>query len=109
MSYAEVDWVQQVRAVSTGAGVAVFDAVGGRVGTEALQALGAGGTSVVYGAASGEPTVVDAQQFVGQRQGVRGYTVFAEVAQFLIYTYIYNIYLTTGKRATCNYLSRLTR
>jgi NADPH2:quinone reductase len=86
VSYAEADWVQQVRVATTGAGVAaVFDAVGGRVGTEALQTLGAGGTSVVYGAASGEPTVVDAQQFIGQRQGVRGYTVFAEVAQFGAY------------------------
>jgi hypothetical protein len=43
-------------------------AVGGRVGAEALQAPTAGGTGVVYGAASGEPTMVAAQQLIGQQQ-----------------------------------------
>ncbi|AII50685.1 zinc-binding alcohol dehydrogenase family protein [Hymenobacter sp. APR13] len=87
VSYAEADWVQQVRAATAGQGVAAsFDAVGGRVGAEALLALGAGGTAVVYGAASGEPTRLDAQQLIGQRQLVRGYTVFAEMARFGEYT-----------------------
>jgi NADPH2:quinone reductase len=87
VSYAEADWMQQVRAATAGQGVAAsFDAVGGRVGAEALQALGAGGTGVVYGAASGEPTLVTAQQLIGQRQGIRGYTVFAELAKFGEYT-----------------------
>ena len=86
-SYAEADWVQQVRAATDGRGVAAsFDAVGGRVGAEALQALGAGGTGVVYGAASGEPTMVAAQQLIAQQQVVRGYTVFAELAKFGEYT-----------------------
>jgi NADPH2:quinone reductase len=83
VNYAEADWVQQVWAATDGAGVAaVLDAVGGRIGTESLQTLCAGGTSVVYGGASGEPTMVDGQQLIGQRQGIRGYTVFAEVAKF---------------------------
>jgi NADPH2:quinone reductase len=87
VSYADADWVQQVRAATAGQGVAAsFDAVGGRVGAEALQALGAGGTGVVYGAASGEPTRLDAQQLIGQQQVVRGYTVFAELAKFKEYT-----------------------
>jgi NADPH2:quinone reductase len=87
VSYAEADWVQQVRTATDGLGVAAaFDAVGGRVGAEALLALGAGGTAVVYGAASGEPTVVAAQQLIGQRQVVRGYTVFAELARLGEYT-----------------------
>ncbi|AHJ95373.1 quinone oxidoreductase family protein [Hymenobacter swuensis] len=85
--YAAADWVQQVRAATDGQGVAAsFDAVGGRVGAEALLALGAGGTAVVYGAASGEPTRLEAQQLIGQRQLVRGYTVFAEMARFGEYT-----------------------
>jgi NADPH2:quinone reductase len=43
VSYAEADWVQQVRAATKDKGVvAAFDAVGGRVGAEALQTLGAG-------------------------------------------------------------------
>ncbi|MBO2009601.1 zinc-binding alcohol dehydrogenase family protein [Hymenobacter negativus] len=82
VSYAEADWVQQVHAATAGLGVAAsFDAVGGRVGTEALQALGAGGTGVVYGAASGEPTTLAAQQLIGQMQGLRGYTLFGEMAR----------------------------
>jgi NADPH2:quinone reductase len=99
VSYAEADWVQQVRAATDGGrGVAAaFDAVGGRVGAEALQALGAGGTGVVYGAASGEPTMVAAQQLIGQRQLVRGYTVFAELAKFGDYTEELLGYFRAGK------------
>ena len=82
VSYAEANWVQQVRDATDGLGVAAsFDAVGGRVGAEALQALGAGGTGVVYGAASGEPTTLPAQQLIGQMQVVRGYTLFGEMAK----------------------------
>lgn len=85
--YAEADWVQQVRAATAGQGVAAsFDAVGSRVGAQALQALGVGGTGVVYGAASGEPTQLEAQQLIGQRQMVRGYTIFAELAKLGEYT-----------------------
>jgi NADPH2:quinone reductase len=98
VSYAEADWVQQVRAATDGQGVAAsFDAVGGRVGAEALQTLGAEGTGVVYGAASGEPTRLDAQQLIGQRQVVRGYTVFAEVAKFGEYTAELLGYFQAGK------------
>jgi len=98
VSYAEADWVQQVRTATAGQGVAAsFDAVGGRVGAEALQALGAGGTGVVYGAASGEPTMVAAQQLIGQRQVVRGYTVFAELAKFGEYTAELLGYFRTGR------------
>jgi NADPH2:quinone reductase len=87
VSYAQADWVQQVRAATDGQGVAAsFDAVGGRVGAEALQALGPGGTGVVYGAASGEPTMVAAQQLIGQQQVLRGYTVFAELTKLGEYT-----------------------
>lgn len=87
VSYADADWVQQVRDATRGQGVAAsFDAVGGKVGTEALLALGAGGTAVVYGAASGEPTQVTAQQLIGQTQVVRGYTIFAEMARIGEYT-----------------------
>jgi NADPH2:quinone reductase len=95
--YAEADWVAQVRAATNGHGVAAsFDAVGGQVGADALRALGAEGTAVVYGAASGEPTLVAAQQLIGQRQVVRGYTVFAELARFGEYTAELLGYFQTG-------------
>ena len=80
---ANADWVQQVRDATDGQGVsASFDAVGGAVGAGALQTLGAGGTGVIYGAASGEPTMLAGQQLIGQGQAIRGYTLFADVAKF---------------------------
>ena len=83
VSYADADWVQQVYAATNGQGVSVvFDAVGGKVGADALQALGLGGTGVNFGSASGEPTMLAAQQLIGKGQSVRGYTLFAEVAKF---------------------------
>lgn len=98
VSYADADWVQQVRAATDGQGVAAsFDAVGGQVGTEALQALGTGGTAVVYGAASGEPTRLDAQQLIGQMQLVRGYTVFGAMAKIGEYTQELLGYFRAGK------------
>ena len=51
------------------------------MGAEALQTLGAGGVGVIYGAASGEPTRLEAQQLIGQMQLVRGYTLFGEIAK----------------------------
>lgn len=80
VSYADADWVKQVRDVTAGQGVtATFDAVGGNVGVEALQALAAGGTGVVYGSASGEQTMLAVQQLMPQQQSVRGYSLFTEM------------------------------
>jgi NADPH:quinone reductase len=80
VSYADADWMQQVRAATDGQGVtATFDAVGGKVGADALQALAAGGTGVVYGSASGEQTMLAVQQLMPQRQSVRGYSLFTEM------------------------------
>lgn len=83
VSYADTDWVKQVLDATGGQGVsAAFDAVGGEVGVGALQTLGAGGTLVVYGAASGSVTMVAGQQLIGQMQAVRGYTLFADQPKF---------------------------
>ena len=83
VSYADADWVQQVHDATDGRNVSVvFDAVGGKVGSDALKTLGAGGTGVIFGSASGEPTMLAGQQLIGQGQSVRGYTLFAEVAKF---------------------------
>lgn len=83
VSYADADWVQQVHDATGGQGVsAAFDAVGGAVGVAALQTLGAGGTLVVYGGASGQPTMLAGQQLIGQGQVVRGYTLFLDAAKF---------------------------
>ena len=98
ISYADADWVQQVRDATDGQGVsASFDAVGGKVGADALQTLGAGGTGVIFGAASGEPTMLAGQQLIGQMQAVRGYTLFAEVPKFQEYAGGLFGYLQAGK------------
>lgn len=83
VSYADADWVKQVLDATDGQGVsAAFDAVGGEVGLGALQTLAAGGSLVVYGAASGSPTMIAAQALIGKVQLVRGYTLFADQAKF---------------------------
>ncbi len=98
VSYAEADWVQQVRAATDGQGVAAsFDAVGGAVGAAALQTLGAGGSGVIYGAASGEPTTLAAQQLMGQRQLVRGYSLFTEMEKVGAYIEELLGYFRAGK------------
>ncbi len=98
VSYADADWVQQVRDATGGQGVsASFDAVGGAVGVGALQTLGAGGTGVIFGAASGEPTLLAGQQLIGQVQAVRGYTLFADAAKFGEYAGELVGYLSAGK------------
>ena len=94
----DADWVQQVREATDGQGVAAaFDAVGGAVGVGALQTLGAGGTLVVFGAASGEPTPLVGQQLIGQVQAVRGYTLFADVPKFADFAGELFGYLQAGK------------
>lgn len=98
VSYTDPDWVDQVRKATDGRGVsACFDAVGGKVGAEALQTLGAGGTGVIYGAASGEPTLLAGQQLIGQGQAVRGYTLFAETAKFGAYAHDLFEYVQAGQ------------
>ncbi|AKD54946.1 quinone oxidoreductase family protein [Spirosoma radiotolerans] len=83
VSYADADWVQQVLDATNGEGVSVvFDAVGGQIGADALKTLGVGGTGVIFGSASGEPTMLAGQQLIGKGQSVRGYTLFADVAKF---------------------------
>ena len=98
VSYADADWVDQVLRATDGQGVAAaFDAVGGAVGKGALNTLAPGGTLVVYGAASGEPTMVAGQQLIGKVQSVRGYTLFADADKFEEYVGELFGYLQAGK------------
>ena len=98
VSYADADWVQQVRDATQGQGVsASFDAVGGQVGAEALKALAVGGTGVVYGAASGEPTMLAAQPLMALKQLVRGYSLFTEMEKIGAYTAELLGYFQAGK------------
>lgn len=98
VSYQDADWVQQVLDSTDGQGVsASFDAIGGQIGVDALKTLAFGGTGVVFGAASGEPTMLAAQQLAGQLQAVRGYSLFGETARFGEYAGKLFGYLASGK------------
>lgn len=98
VSYKDADWVDQVAKATDGRGVAAaFDAVGGELGAGALQTLGDGGTLVVYGSASGSPTMLAGQQLIGRMQAVRGYTLFAEQARFGEYIQELVGYVQAGK------------
>jgi len=83
VAYDAPDWVAQARAASPGGqGLAAsFDAVGGAVGAAALTALAPGGAALIYGAASGAPTMLAAQSLIGTGRSVRGYTLYADLAQ----------------------------
>lgn len=65
---------EQVRAATGQSGVRyAIDPVGGAIGTQALEALTAGGTLVVYGALSNEPLRVDPRFLITGSKIVRGF------------------------------------
>lgn len=76
VNYSEPGWVEQVQTATGGQGVdLVLDAVGGEIGAQSLALLGRGGRLVVYGAASGQPTIISAQQLSAKGQSVIGYSL----------------------------------
>jgi NADPH2:quinone reductase len=98
VNYTAADWVEQVRAATGGEGVvAVFDAVGGAVGTAALKTLAYVGTSIIYGAASGEPTTLVGQDLIGAGKMVRGYYLFDDLPKLSDFAQELFGYLLAGK------------
>lgn len=78
INYTAPDWMDQVMAATGGQGASmILDAVGGAVGSRGLDVLGQGGRLVVYGAASGEPTMIAAQQLAFKGQTVTGFSMGA--------------------------------
>lgn len=78
VNYSQPGWVEQVLAATDEQGAdIVLDAVGGEIGAQSLALLGRGGRLVVYGAASGQPTLVPAQQLSFKGQSVIGYSMGA--------------------------------
>lgn len=76
INYGAPDWAEQVLAATQGQGAhIILDAVGGAIGARSLDLLGQGGRLVVYGAASGEPTMLAAQQLSFKGQAVIGYAM----------------------------------
>lgn len=78
VDYSAADWTEAVQRATDGQGAhIILDAVGGEVGARSLDVLGQGGRLVVYGAASGAPTMVAAQQLSFKAQSVLGYSMGA--------------------------------
>lgn len=78
IDYTTADWAEQVMAATDGKGASIIlDAVGGEIGAQSLNLLAQGGRLVVYGAASGQPTMIAAQQLSGKGLSVVGYSMVA--------------------------------
>jgi NADPH:quinone reductase-like Zn-dependent oxidoreductase len=64
----------KVRTITSGQGVPhALDAVGGRIGTQALESLGRGGRMVVYGALSQEPILVPSRVLLMNNKKLEGF------------------------------------
>ncbi len=71
---ADEDLLGRVAELTQGKGVAgAIDAVGGQVGADALSALRPGGTLLVYGQLSREPTRADGKQLIFRTLSLRGF------------------------------------
>lgn len=70
----EDDVVERVRAITDGRGARyAIDSVGGDSGSRLAQALGAGGTLIVFGAISGQPLTIDGGTLLFRGQTLRGF------------------------------------
>ncbi len=84
INYTEADWTKQVLAATEGKGVdLLIEMVGGEIGSRNVACLAAGGTMIVYGAASGEDFQISALGLLGKNLIVRGYTLYSETPDTL--------------------------
>lgn len=84
VNYTAADWTDQVLAATDGKGVdLLIEMVGGEIGRQNLRCLAAGGTMIVYGAASGEDFQISALGLLAKNQTVRGYTLYIETPESL--------------------------
>lgn len=79
INYTEDDWAQEVLQATDGKGAdLIVEMVGGETGKRNFECLAAGGTMIVYGAASGEDFQVSALSLLGKMQTVKGYNLNLE-------------------------------
>lgn len=78
INYTAGDWIEQVMGATDKQGAhIILDAVGGEIGSRSVDVLAQGGRLVVYGAASGQPTMIAAQQLAFKEQSVTGFSMGA--------------------------------
>ena len=79
INYSESDWTDEVLTATDGKGAdLIIEMVGGEIGRQNLKCLAAGGTMIVYGAASGEDFQISAWNLLGKMQTVKGYNLNLE-------------------------------
>lgn len=84
VNYTEANWPEQVLAATDGKGVdLLIEMVGGEIGRQNIRCLAAGGTMIVYGAASGEDFQISALGLLAKNQTVKGYTLYIETPESL--------------------------
>ncbi len=99
INYTREDWVNQVLDATNGRGVDwVLEMVGGEIGKRSAEVLARNGTMIVYGSASGQPSMFAGQQLIFKSQTIRGYSLYNESPQKLAaYTHQLVQYVTEGK------------
>jgi len=78
VTYADENWISQIKEIVTEDIDVIFDANGGTTGRSALDMLSFGGTFVVYGSASGNAIEFTGQQILFKNQTVRGYSIYGD-------------------------------
>jgi NADPH2:quinone reductase len=82
INYTESDWTDEVLTATEGKGAdLIIEMVGGEIGKQNLKCLAAGGTMMVYGAASGEDFSISALSLLGRMQTVKGYNLNLETRE----------------------------
>ncbi len=82
INYSESDWTDEVLAASGGKGAdLIIEMVGGEIGRQNLKCLAAGGTMIVYGAASGEDFQISALSLLGKMHTVKSYNLNLETRE----------------------------
>ncbi|MEJ7578353.1 MAG: quinone oxidoreductase [Pyrinomonadaceae bacterium] len=84
VNYTEANWTEQALAATGGKGVdLLIEMVGGDIGGRNVELLAAGGTMIVYGAASGKDFSVSALGLMSKNLTARGYTLYSESPEML--------------------------
>jgi NADPH2:quinone reductase len=82
INYSENDWTDEVLAATDDRGAdLIIEMVGGEIGRQNLKCLAAGGTMIVYGAASGEDFQISALSLLGRMHKVKGYNLNLETRE----------------------------
>lgn len=76
VNYAQKNWATKVIEANQGQKVdVIFEMVGGEIYLQSFECLAAGGTMIVYGAASGQKGVIHSEHFVDENQTVTGFNL----------------------------------